>query len=83
MIKLHGSLRRYRSASVTGAGHRPFTLVVAEGATVGTILQKLNIPEETVSAVALNGQQADKGTVLSDRDTVHLFPPAAGGRCSG
>jgi len=79
IIKLHGSLRRYGPPSVREAGHNPFTLTMAEGATVGILLEELKIAEEIVSAVAVNGQQAEQQTVLSDGDTVHLFPPAAGG----
>lgn len=77
-VKLHGALRRFRPAT-EGAAHDPFLLTVAQGSTLNDVLMDLEMPEEIVSAAAVNGEQATLNLVLEDGDTLHLFPPAAGG----
>ena len=77
-IRLYGALRRYRIADGE-AMHRPFVIEVEQGATVETVLQTLRISSDLISAVAVNGEQAETTSALSDGDTVHIFPPAAGG----
>lgn len=77
-VRLYGALRRYRIADGE-ALHRPFVIELEQGATVETALQTLGIPSELVSAVAVNGEQAESTSALGDGDTVHIFPPAAGG----
>ncbi|HZD11858.1 MAG TPA: MoaD/ThiS family protein [Candidatus Binatia bacterium] len=76
-IKLHGSLRRHRPDD--GGGHGAFALQVAQKATVEEALSDLGVARDVVAAVAVNGEQAGLQTVLEDGDTVHIFPPAAGG----
>jgi molybdopterin converting factor small subunit len=77
-VKLHGTLRRFRPAG-DGAAHEPFTLALSKGATASAALRELGISQEIISAVAVNGMQANTDTTLSDGDTLHIFPPAAGG----
>lgn len=77
-FKLHGSLRRF-GPGASGAQREPFLLTIGEGETVGGALQALDIPEAFISGVAVNGEVAEWETILNDGDTVHLFPPAAGG----
>lgn len=77
-VKLHGTLRRFRPA-VEGAEYEPFVLALAPGATVGAALLACDLSQEIVSAVAVNGAQAEVDTVLKGGDTLHVFPPAAGG----
>lgn len=77
-VKLHGRLRRLRPAG-RGAEYEPFVLALAPGATVAMVMQTLDVPEAFVSAIAVNGEQAAPERTLSDGDTLHLFPPAAGG----
>lgn len=77
-VKLYGTLRRYRPA--TGdRRHAPFALEIGSGATVSEALKQLGISSEIVSAVAVNGEQAGFDTILKVGDTIHLFPPTAGG----
>lgn len=77
-VKLHGALRRFRPAA-EGAGHDPFLLTVAQGSSLKDVLADLDLSEETVSAMAVNGAQAHLDSILEDGDMLHLFPPAAGG----
>lgn len=77
-IRLYGALRHYRIADGE-AMHRPFVTEVEQGATVETVLELLGIPPHLISALAVNGEQAETTSALSDGDTVHIFPPAAGG----
>lgn len=78
VFKLHGSLRRFAPAG-SGGSHEPLSFVLDEGVTVGGALQALGVPAEFISGVAVNGEVAELETVLKDGDTVHVFPPAAGG----
>ena len=52
-----------------------------EGCTVGTVLQRLNIPESEIWKVvaAANNKIVAKDTVLSDGDRLTLYPVSAGG----
>lgn len=77
-FKLHGSLRHYDPPG-SGAAHEPFLFALDEGVTVGGALQEIEIPAELISGVAVNGEVAELDTLLKDGDTVHVFPPAAGG----
>lgn len=51
----------------------------ASGATVSQILSKLNIPENKVSIIFINGRHADLNHELYNNDTVAFFPPIGGG----
>jgi molybdopterin converting factor small subunit len=78
-VKLYGTLRAHRPASVGGAPHHPFTVQLPEGATLSYLREQLGIPEEHVNAAAVNREAAEDDAVLTDGDQVRLFPPAAGG----
>ena len=52
---------------------------IKDGATVLDIVKELGLPEKQVRLIAVNGRQSDINTVLSEDDTVFIFPPAAGG----
>lgn len=43
------------------------------------LVRFLGLPEEQVRLIAVNGKQSDLQTVLSEGDTVFIFPPAIGG----
>lgn len=47
--------------------------------TVGTLVGKLQIPEDFEKSVLVNGQRAVVSTHLAEGDDVFIFPPAAGG----
>ncbi len=52
---------------------------IKDGGTVLDIVKELGLPEKQVGLIAVNGRQSDINTVLSEDDTVFIFPPAAGG----
>lgn len=52
---------------------------IKDGATVLDLVRELGIPEKQVRIVAVNGKQSDLETILSEGDTVFIFPPAIGG----
>jgi len=43
------------------------------------VVKELGLPEKQVRLIAVNGRQSDINTVLSEDDTVFIFPPVAGG----
>jgi molybdopterin converting factor small subunit len=55
------------------------TWEVMEGATVGEVLTMLNLPDEEVRSILINGRKAEKDSVLRDGDVLHVFPMIAGG----
>ena len=78
-VKLYAVLRRYRPDTVGGAKHHPFVFTLPAGATISTLTELLKIPEDLVTAAALNDDAVDVDTLLLDGDKVGLFPPSAGG----
>ncbi|MEY8304620.1 MoaD/ThiS family protein [Anaerosalibacter bizertensis] len=47
--------------------------------TVRDILEKLDIDEEEVAILLINGRDGNVDSVLKDGDIVSLFPPVGGG----
>ena len=47
--------------------------------TAGDILQKLEIPAETVAILLINGIHSKPENPVQDGDVVSLFPPVGGG----
>ena len=78
-VKLYGALRGFRPASARGEPHHPFSIELSPGDTVATLIETLQMPQEMVHAVAVDGQQATLEAPLQNATTVHLFPPSAGG----
>lgn len=60
-------------------GYPDGRVTLEEGATVLDLVQQLGIPEKLVRILTVNGKQGNLQTVLSDGDTIFLFPPAFGG----
>jgi hypothetical protein len=52
---------------------------VMEGSSAGEVLKMLNLPEEEVRTILINGRKADKCSILRDGDLFHVFPLIAGG----
>ena len=52
---------------------------IKDGGTVLDIVRELGLPEKQVRLIAVNGRQSGINTVLSEDDTIFIFPPAAGG----
>lgn len=76
VVRLYANLRRYLPQEATDFSVK---LEVEEGATVGELLKKLEIPEELTRLVFLNGLHSDPKTSLKEGDEVSVFPPLAGG----
>jgi sulfur carrier protein ThiS len=73
-LRLYGNLRRYaenrREAS---------EMQVAEGMTVGALLDALTVPEGGWWMAAVNDQVVDPQTTLRNDDLVEVFDPVGGG----
>lgn len=54
-------------------------LELEEGTTIIQILQILNIPQEEVAILLLNGFDGSIDRELKDNDVLSLFPPVGGG----
>ena len=52
---------------------------VPEGATIGEVLQVLNIPLKHAKIFMVNGIRVDKGKVLNEGDILHILPSIIGG----
>jgi len=52
---------------------------VEEGATVGQVLEMLNLPGTQDLILLVNGLHANKERVLNEGDVLSVFPPIGGG----
>ena len=73
-IRLFGNLQRY-ALGEKGV----FEMEFEPGATIGLIIEALEIPANAEHVTLVNGRPAAGDTELSDGDLVVLFPPIAGG----
>lgn len=79
-VKLYASLSDFLPA---GAVQNKVDLDVAEGTTIGAMLQSLNLPPKLVHLVLVNGHYiapaARARHALRAGDALALWPPVAGG----
>lgn len=61
-----------------GSGREPRALEIAEGTTVGALVEALGLAEEP-RITFVNGRHAADDRVLSAGDRLAIFPPIAGG----
>lgn len=55
-------------------------LLASDGiATAGDIMRRLEIPEEEVTILLINGRHSKPSDAVKDGDLVALFPPTGGG----
>lgn len=52
---------------------------VANGTTVGKLISDLNIPDDLVKLIFVNGIKINRDYLLKSGDRVGLFPPVGGG----
>ena len=78
-VKLYGTLRKHRPGAAGGAAHHPFSLTLPAGSTVADLAALLGVPAGMIAGAAVNGEAAEPGAELQPGDTIHLFPPSAGG----
>ncbi len=60
-------------------GQSVFEYTLPEGATVQTLISRLELPEELAGVIIVNDVNGDFTDALHDGDRVILIPPLAGG----
>ena len=75
-VKLFATLGRYALNGVAGA---PFEMEFSGGATLGNVVDRLNLPREEVKVFFVNGRARPKDWVLEPGDEIAIFPLVAGG----
>jgi sulfur carrier protein ThiS len=73
-VELQAYLEQY---SLRDSGK--FDMDVADGATVGDVIERLGVPAELTSIIIVNGSATTPAHPLSDGDHLLLVPPIAGG----
>ena len=71
VVKLFASLRAGRAKEII--------IELSRASTPKAIIKELNIPEEDVAIIMINGRRSEIDTQLKENDTVSLFPPVGGG----
>ena len=75
-VKLFATLREYRPGLGIG---EPFPVEMPDGATVGDLVRRLDLPVEEVKIVFVNALVRELDYVLADGDELGIFPPVGGG----
>jgi molybdopterin converting factor small subunit len=75
-VQLYAILAKYLP---TNANNKTAILEVAEGTSVQGILSELKIPENMPKILLVNGRSAELDRLLTEGDTLSIFPPIAGG----
>ena len=75
-INLYATLARYLPDEVRQGDHM---MELRAGATIGQLLQQLQIPSEEAKLVFVDGVRTDADAVLREGNRVGIFPPVGGG----
>ena len=75
-LYFYASLARYMPDA---SGERSCVMEIKQGITVGELLDDLNVPDDAIKLIFLNGLHAKGDEILKDGDRVGVFPPVAGG----
>ncbi|RJR49251.1 MAG: MoaD/ThiS family protein [Desulfobacteraceae bacterium] len=75
-LRLYASLGKYMPEQRSGPSE---SMEVAEGSTIRAVLERLNVPLDSVKIIFLNGLHASGDEALKNGDRVGVFPPVAGG----
>jgi sulfur carrier protein ThiS len=75
-VALFATLSKYLPA---GAQNRRSTIEVKDGSTVRDVLNQLGVPPELPNILLVEGRQAPETSVLTEGQTLSVFPPLAGG----
>ncbi len=75
-VKLFATLGRYFNNAVPGT---PFEIEVPDGATLGDLVNRLELPHEEVKVFFVNGRARPIEWSLEPNDEVGIFPLVAGG----
>jgi molybdopterin synthase sulfur carrier subunit len=73
-VHLHGYLHTYLESK-----NPKFDLDLPSETTIAQLVRNLKIPDPEIWIVSLNGNNVPLSTVLSNNDTVSVFPPVSGG----
>jgi len=74
-VRLYATLRRYHPE----AGEGTVLLQMAEGTTLGHLLNRLGVPGEEARIFFVNNRQHNRDYSLQNGDRVAIFPLIAGG----
>jgi len=75
-LRLFASLARFMPDKSI---KKPYILDIPEGTTIGDVFKSINIPEDQVKLIFLNGLHATIDHILKDGDQLGVFPPLGGG----
>jgi molybdopterin synthase sulfur carrier subunit len=76
-LRLFASLRKRLPP---GSPRGKCDLELAEGTTIGAVLERMGIPRDYAQMVLVNGEHdRDFERVLRDGEVLSVFPPVAGG----
>jgi molybdopterin converting factor small subunit len=73
-ISVYATLKQYAPG-----GQGNFELNLTDGATIKTLIERLNIPQTVEKVILINGRLAEDATRLADADKITIFPPIEGG----
>jgi molybdopterin converting factor small subunit len=72
-LKTYASLRQYTNGETT------LELELPQGSKITDVLKRIQIPNDEIKNIMVNGKRSKKDKILKDGDRVALFPPIAGG----
>ncbi len=75
-VKIYATLGRHIPDVAPGI---PFEVELPDGATVGDLVNRLNLPREEVKVAFVNGRARPIDWRLQANDEVGIFPPVGGG----
>ena len=75
-VKLFATLAGQAPGAASGV---PFDLEIAEGATIGSLLEQIALPARQVKVIFVNGRARPNDWPLQAGDEVGIFPPVGGG----
>ena len=73
-ISMYATLKQYAPGNQGN-----FELILADRATVKTLIERLKIPPTVQKVILINGRLVEDGTRLADGNQVTIFPPIEGG----
>ncbi len=75
-VNLYATLKRYTKKE---SESNSSAIDVEDGICVKDVIRKLQIQDDLVKLIFINGVHAKRDTILKDGDRLGLFPPVGGG----
>jgi len=75
-IRLFASLARFMPDKSI---KKPHTMEIQQGTAIIDVFKSMEVPEDAVKLIFLNGIHATSDRVLKDGDKLGVFPPLGGG----